>query len=124
ASRAVDQQVRQASGQYSRFLRLIIVVGFEIDSIFVDVAQEFISDGRHFGLGVTHGGWWVVILRAKVALSQYEWITHGPRLRHTYQGVIHGHVTVGVIAFQYFTHGARAFTELLSGLQAHLIHGV
>src|SRR5439155_19503201 len=69
AGRAINQQVGQTGRQDSWLLRLVIVVGFEIDGIFVNVTQQFIGNGRHLGFSVTHGCWWIVVLLAKVALA-------------------------------------------------------
>src|SRR5207247_11264608 len=70
ASRAVEQQVGKTGRQYNRFFSLVIVVGSEIDCVFVDIAQQLIGDGGHFGFGVAHSGRGIIVLGAKVSMSQ------------------------------------------------------
>lgn len=60
AGRPVDEQVREARGQYGGLLRLTVVVRHKIDGVFVDVAHEFHRERGHAAFGVTHGGGRVV----------------------------------------------------------------
>ena len=122
--RAVQQQVRQARGHDNRFHGLVIVVWLEIDGIFLDIAQQFISDGSELRLGVAHGSRRVVVLGAKVALAQHQGIAHRPPLRHAHERIVDRYIAVWVITFEHFADSTGALAELSGGLQAHLIHGV
>src|SRR5581483_3787336 len=44
AGRAVHQQIRQGGGQNSRLGGGLLVIGGEIDGVFLDVAQQFLGD--------------------------------------------------------------------------------
>src|SRR5579883_2086401 len=90
-----------------------------------DRHQPFVSDDEGISrYAIAHGSWGIIILGAKVTLSKNEGVAHRPGLRHTHEGVVNGHIAMGVIAFQDFADRTRTFAEGFGGLQAHLIHGV
>ena len=59
---AVEKQIGQARRQDRRFFGLIIIVGFEVNGVFVDISQQFIGNSSHLCFGIAHGGWRIVIL--------------------------------------------------------------
>ena len=85
---AVDEQVRKPGRQHNRLLLRLVVVGAEVDGVGVDVAQHLGGEAREARLGVSHGGWWVVVDRAEVALPVDQRVTQREVLRHAGQGVV------------------------------------
>src|SRR5579885_1300506 len=69
AGGAVDQQIGIASGKNLRLLLGFIVVGPEIDGLFVDVFEQRRRDAGQAGFGVTFGRRRVAIDRSEVALA-------------------------------------------------------
>ena len=59
---AVEKQIGQTRRQNRRFFGLIVIVGFEVNRIFVDITQQFIGNSSHLCFGIAHGGWRVIIL--------------------------------------------------------------
>ena len=124
AGGAVDQQVRQLGRQDRGFGLGLVVVGGEVDGLFFDVRQHLVGDLRHAHFGVTHGGRSIAVHGAEIALAIHQHIAHGERLGHAHDGVVHGHVAVGVV----FTddvadHSGRLLVGLVV-VVAQLFHGV
>ena len=94
---AVHQQVREPRRQHNRLGVTVVVVGFEVDGVLLDVADHLDGQRRHLALGVAHGGGLVVALGTEVALPCDEGMPHRPRLRQAHQGVVDGAVAVGVV---------------------------
>ena len=106
----VDQQQRNAGGQYGGFLDGVVEVIDEIDRILADVGHHLVGNLAHAGLGVTHGGGAVAVHRTEVALAVHQRVAHGPRLRHADHGFVHGTVAVGVELTEYVADDTGAFT--------------
>ena len=81
---AVDQQVREHSGKYDRFLFAAVVVFLPVDGIFIDIFYELVGDFFHARFGVTHSSRRIAIHRAKVTLAIDQRNTHRKFLRHTH----------------------------------------
>ena len=124
AGGAVDQQVREAGRQYSRFLGFAVVVGHEVDGVLVDVAHHLHGQRGHTAFGVTHGGGRVVARGTEVTLTVDEQVTHRPGLGHAHQSVIDGGVAVRMV----FTHDvadhAGALVVAAVGAIAAVVHRV
>ena len=60
AGAAVDEQVRESAGQNQGLLGATVVVGAEVDSLFVNVAHHFHGERGHAALGVTLGSGGIV----------------------------------------------------------------
>ncbi len=97
AAGAVDDEVGDAGGQDGRLERGLVVVGGEVDGVGVDVGEHLAGDAGHAGFGVTHGGGWVAVDGAEVALAIDERIAEGEGLGHADHGVVDGGVAVGVV---------------------------
>ena len=115
AARAVDEQLRQPSGQHRRLLALIVEVGNEIDGFFVDVGEHFERSARQPRFGVAIGRRRVGIDRTEVAVAVDERIAQREILRHAHQRVVHRRVAVRMIALEHFADDAGAFAVLLVG---------
>ena len=124
AGGAVDQQVREAGRQYSRFLGFAVVVGHEVDGVLVDVAHHLHGQRGHTAFGVTHGGGRVVARGTEVTLTVDEQVAHRPGLGHAHQSVIDGGVAVRMV----FTHDvadhAGALVVAAVGAIAAVVHRV
>ena len=97
ARRSIDQQVRVTRRHDARLGERFVIVRNEVDGLAVEVREQFPGDARHAHLGVTHRRRHVAIDRAEIALAVDQQIAHGERLRHAYDGVVHGGVTVRVV---------------------------
>ena len=124
AGGTVDQQVREAAGQYGRLLGFAIVVGHEIDGVFVDVTHHFHGEGSHTAFGVTHGGRRIVARGAEVALAVHKRVSHGPRLGHTHERVVDGGVAVWMIFTHDVADDAGALVVAAVGTVAAVVHRV
>ena len=124
AGRAVDQQVGEARGEDGRLLRATVVVGLEVDGVFVDLADHVHGQRRHPALGVSHGGRGVVAGRAEVALAVDQRSAHHPGLREADHGVVDRRVAVGVVLTHDVTDDARALGEAAIGAVAAVVHRV
>ena len=122
--RAVHQQVREARGQHAGLLAALIEVRVPVDGLLIDVAQHFVRDLRHSGLGVSVGGRRVAINGTEVAVAVDEHIAHGEVLRQTDQSVVNGSVAVRMIAAQHVADAGRRLFEGLVARQTVFIHGV
>ncbi len=69
---AVDDEVRDARGEDGGLEGGLVVVGGEVDGVGVDVGEHLAGDAGEAGFGVPHGGGWVAIDGAEVALAIYE----------------------------------------------------
>ena len=69
ARRAIDQQVGQFARQNQRLFFAAVVVGAEVDSFFVDVAEHFVGDFGQTNFGIAHRCSVVTVDRAEVALA-------------------------------------------------------
>ena len=103
-ARAVNEQIGQARWQHQGFFFRAVVVGAEINSFFVNIAQHFVSNFGQTDFGVPHGGRIVAIHRAKVALSIHEHMAHRKVLRHAHDGVVHRLVAMRVVLTNHVTY--------------------
>ncbi len=124
AGAAVDQQVRDTGGKHRRLIHGGVVVGILVDRALVDVRHHLFGDLSHLGFGVPHGGGAVAVYRAEVALTVNQGISKRERLRHTYQRVVGGGVTVGVEVLDDLADDTRALPVSRVRTHAHLMHRI
>ena len=124
AGRAVDQQIREPRRHDRGFRLALVVVRLEIDGFFFDVGEQLARDARHAHFGVTHGGRRVAVHRAEVALAIDQHVTHGKRLRHAHERVVHGVVAVRVVFADDVADDACRFLVGLVPVVSELAHGV
>ena len=120
----VDQQVRDARGQNGRFQGLTVVVGLEINGVFVDVTHHLQGDGSHLGLGVSRRRGTVVTGGAEVTLTQSQRVTHNPALNQTHQSVVDSAIAVGVELTHHVADHAGALVEGAVRAVAAVVHRV
>ena len=124
ARSAVDQQIGHTCRQHHRLLQAAVEVVDEIDGIFVDIHQHFLSNAAEAGFGVAHRRRGIAIDAAEVALTVDQGIAHGKILRHAGHGFVNRLVAVGVIFAQHFANDAGRFLVSRVGAQAHVVHGI
>ena len=79
AVRAIHQQVGNARGQHVGFDFAVVVVGTEIDGVFIEVFQQSRRHLRKLRFGITIGRWRIAIDRSEVSLAEYQRIAQAPR---------------------------------------------
>ena len=122
---AVDEQVRILRRQYRRLALGAVVVGDEIDGLFVDVvAHQLFGEARQADFGVTHCRRIVAVDGAEVALAVDEPVAHREVLRHAHDGVVDRAVAVRVVFTHHVADDARRFLVRLAGRVALLVHPV
>ncbi len=102
-------------------MQLAVVVGVEVDDVFVDRSGEQLRRGVQPALGVAHGGW-AGVQAAEVAVSVDERQPHRERLRHADERVVDGAVTVGVQLAHDLADDAGRLHVAAVGAQAHVVH--
>ena len=122
--RTVDQQVRDARGQNGRLQGLAVVVGLEINGVFVDVTHHLKGNGSHLGLGVSRRCGTVVTGGAEVTLTQSQRVTHNPALNQTHQSVVDSAIAVGVELTHHVADHAGALIEGSVRAVAAVVHRV
>ena len=120
--RAVDQQVREPRRHRERLLARLVVVRPEVDRVHVDVAQHLGREARETAFGVPHGGWWIVIQRAEVALSVDERIAQRKRLGHPHERVVDRLVAVRVVAAHHIANDRGGLLVGPVRLHAGVVH--
>ena len=121
---AVDQQVRNARGKNVGLDFAAVVVGMEVDSVFVEIFKQRSGNLRKLRFGVTVGCRRISIDGAEVALTKNRRIAHRPVLRETDKSVVHGEVAVGMVLAHHVSDDAGAFARRAIRIQPHLLHGV
>ena len=123
AGGAVDEQVRERCGQHGGLQELVVVVGHEVDDIFVEVGGQRLRGGCHASLGVS-GGRRAVVEGAEVTVTVHEGQTQREGLGEAHHGVVDGGVAVRVELTHDLTGHAGALDVAFIGAQAHLLHHV
>ena len=121
---AVDQQIRNARGKDVGLDFATVVVGVEVDGVFVDIFEQRRGNLRKLGFGVTVGRRRISVNRAEISLAENQRITHRPGLRQANQSVIHGEIAVWMVLAHDFADDAGAFARRPVGVQPHLLHCV
>ncbi len=86
--RAVREQVRETAGQHHRLFRLAIIIGAELDAVFVDPLEQEPGDLGHPRFGVAVGGGIVAVDIAEIALAVDQRIARGKILRQAHHGIV------------------------------------
>ena len=124
ARRAVDQQVREARGEYGGLRKRLVVVGLQVNRLFVEVAQHLHRRIGQAALGITHGCRGVTVDGAKVTVTINKRQAHGEVLRHTHHGVVDGGVSVRVVLTHDFADRPRRLLVRTARDDVGLVHGV
>ena len=94
---AVDEQVRETTGQDVGLLLVLVKVGVPVDGVFFNVGQHLAGHLGHAGLGVTVSSRGVAVHGAEVALAVHKRVTQAEILRQTHHGIIDRGVAVRVV---------------------------
>ena len=94
---AVDQQVGEAGRQHDRFGAGGVVIEPRVDGVVAEFGHQLFGDRREPGLGVAGRGGPHAHHRAEVALAVDQGVAEREVLGHPHQGLVDGHLTVGMV---------------------------
>ena len=123
AGGAVDQQVGESSGEDGWFVSGLVVVGFEINRVELEVRHHLDRGLGHAGFGVSHGRRRIAVNGTEVPLLVDEHGPHLPILTHVDQRGIDHRLAVGVVVAGGVTGDLGAFSVLGSGAKFEVMHG-
>ena len=123
AGGAVDEQVRERGGQHGGLHELVVVVGHEVDYVFVEIGGQRLRGRCHARLGVA-GGRGAVVEGAEVTVAVNEGQTQREGLGEAHHGVVDGGVAVRVELTHDLAGHTGALDVSLIGAQTHLLHHV
>ena len=97
------------------------IIGWDVNEngVFFDIGDNRFGNFCQLDLRVTHCRRGVAVDGAEISLPFYQGIAHRKILGQSDQGVIYGHVTVGMIFSEDFPDDFRAFGKWRTGPQAH-----
>ena len=121
AAGTVDEQVRIRSRQHIRLRQLVVIVGHEINDVFVEILSHRECGSRQAGLGVPRSRG-AVVERAEVSVAVDQGNAQGERLCHPHQGVVDRGVTVRVQLAHHLADDASRLHVAAIRAQAHLTH--
>ena len=107
--RSIDQKIRNACRQDSRFLVLAVVILLKVHGVAVDVREHRLGGPGQSHLGVAHGRSHVAIERPEISLTVHQWQAHGEILRQANQGVIDRLIAMRVVAPDHVTDNPGRF---------------
>ncbi len=116
----VGYQGRQDRG----FLERGIVVGSEINRLFVQIGEKLMGQLVLSDFCVSHGRWWISIHRTKVSLTINQGMTHRKMLSHTHKSIIYCGIAMGMILTNDVTDNAGGFFVGLVPVVTQLPHGI
>ena len=121
--RTIDQQVGVFAGKYQGLFERIIIVGPKLDSLLVEIVEQFMSQPVHADFGITHRRCRVAVNRTEVALAVDQRMTHGEVLGHTNYGVIDRRIAMGMVLTDDVTDNASRFLVRLVVVVVQFVHG-
>ncbi len=124
AAGPVDQQIGEAGRQDRRFLRRIVIVGLEIDCVFVDIVQKGIGRPVEARFGIAHGRRGIAVHGAEIALAIHQHQPHGEILGHADHGIVDRRIAMGVVFAHDVAHGARRLAVGAVPVVPGLLHRV
>ena len=122
--RTINKQVREASRQNRGFGERLVVVGLEINRLFVEVAQQLHGRLVEACLGVTHGCSAVTIDRAEVAVAVNQRNAHVERLGQAHHGVVDSCVAMRVVLADDVADRTGGLHMRTVGRVTRLVHGI
>ena len=106
---AINQQVRVFGWQDRGLFVGVVVVGREVNGVFINPGHKLKRQGSQARFGVPHCcGAFVWAGATKVSVTINERVAHGEVLDHANQGVVDSRVTVGVVGAHDFTNDLGA----------------
>ena len=94
---AVHQQVGETCGQNLRFFAAAVIIGLEINRVFVEIIQQRVGDLVQPCFGVPHRCGRIRVHRSEVTLTIDQRHAHRPILRHTGKRIVNRAVAMRVI---------------------------
>ena len=122
--RSIDQKIGNAGGKHRWLSCGLVIIRYEIDSVFVDIGEHLARDFIQAALGVSHRRRRISIHRSEVPLAVNQRIPQGKILGHSHQCVVDRAVAMRMVLAHRLADDLCAFGVLLVVLQAHLIHRV
>ena len=122
--RAVEEHVGQARREHARLLRLLVVVGVELDRFFVDVSEKLFGNSLKARLGIPHSSRGIAVNAAPVTLTVYQRIAEREVLRHTGKSVVNRCIAVGVKLFEHLAYSTCALTVWCVVAHTHAMHRI
>ena len=116
----VGYQGRQNRG----FIEGGIVVGSEINRLFVQIGEKLMGQLVLADFSVSHGRRWISIHRTEVSLTINQSIAHRKMLSHAHKSIIHCGITMGMILTNYVTDNAGGFLVWLIPVVTQLPHRI
>ena len=113
AGRAIEQQIRHASGQYRRLFHRTIEIRHPVGRAVTELLEQNLGVTREFRLGVTHRRERLrIVLRTPVTLSIDDGVAIRKRLRHQHHRLVARRIAVRMELADHVTHGTRGFLVL------------
>ena len=103
----IDEQIGIARGQNTGFFFLAIVIGMEINRVFLDIFEQRQGCFGEARFRVTHGGCRIAVNRTEIALAINQRHAQRERLRHAHERVINRAVAVGMITTHHIADDTR-----------------
>ena len=122
-ARAIDQQVRETSGQNLRLFTAAVIIGLEINRVLIKIIQKRVGDLVQPRLGVAHRCWRIGVHRTEVALTIDQRHAHRPILSHTCQCVVNRAVAMRVIIAHHIADDLSRFAIGPPGDKAAFLAG-
>ena len=117
----VHQQIGERSGQDFRLEQLPVVVGDEVNDVFVETLRHGHCLGSETGLGVAAGSG-AVVERTEIPVSVDEGNAQAERLRQADECVVDRAIAVRVQLAHHLADNSRALDVPLVGTQSHVGH--
>ena len=124
AGRAVHQQVRKRRGQDGGLFGRLVVVGYEVDRLAVEIGHQVVGERLQLRLGVAHRRRRVAVDRSEVPLAVDQRIAHVEALRQADERVVDGRVAVRVEVAHHLADDLGALAVGPVRRQPHRAHAV
>ncbi len=124
AACAIDQQIGKTRREDDRLLFLLVVIGFEVDGVLVEILEQRQRDAIEPGFRVPRGGGRIAVDRAKIALAVDERRAHGEILRHAHQRVVDRQIAVRMVLAHRVADRARRLVVGAVGGEIELVHRI
>ena len=121
AGTAIDQQIRNGRGQNGRLLKLVVIVGGEIDGVLGDVRVHAECGPCHTRFGVA-GCRRPVIKGTEIAVAIHQGQTHRERLGETHHGLVDCGITMRMELAHHLADHTCRFHIWAVGREIHLAH--
>ena len=115
--RAVGEEVRERRRQDHRLLRDTVIVGAEVDRVFVNAVEQQTGDFGQPRLGIAVSCGVIAVDIAEIALAVDQRIARGEVLRQPHQRVVDRLVAVRMEIAHHVADDLRRFLERRAGIE-------